>query len=171
MKIRTDFVTNSSSSSFMMVEIDNPVLFEILNKYKEMGAFDNSEILKNDVGKYGEAICIDKKDESDFGSEYMPTSIDEIVEALLSALEYEHVPAEYISKIKMDFEARKTEINDSYRRVEWFRYTDGYGEAMEYLIDKLDDEELEKTNGYIRWEGISVRDGKLSEYDDDYETL
>ncbi len=39
MKIRTDFVTNSSSSISAYIVIDNPVLLEILQKYKEMGAF------------------------------------------------------------------------------------------------------------------------------------
>lgn len=41
MKIRTDFVTNSSSYSSAEVVIDNPVLMEILIKYKEMGTFNN----------------------------------------------------------------------------------------------------------------------------------
>jgi len=40
MKIRTDFVTNSSSYSSAEVVIDNPVLMEILIKYKEMGIFE-----------------------------------------------------------------------------------------------------------------------------------
>lgn len=39
MKFRTDFVTNSSSSSFAEIMIDNLVLLEILEKYKKMGAF------------------------------------------------------------------------------------------------------------------------------------
>lgn len=39
MKIRTDFVTNSSSVSTAEIVIDNPVLLEILQKYKEIGAF------------------------------------------------------------------------------------------------------------------------------------
>lgn len=43
MKIRTNFVTNSSSYSSAEIRIDNPVLLEILKKYKELGAFNTSE--------------------------------------------------------------------------------------------------------------------------------
>ena len=39
MKIRTTFVTNSSSYSSAEIKIDNPVLLEILEKYRKLGAF------------------------------------------------------------------------------------------------------------------------------------
>ena len=44
MKIRTDFVTNSSSTGNILVLIDNPLLLEILMKYKEMGLFDENKM-------------------------------------------------------------------------------------------------------------------------------
>jgi ribosomal protein L7/L12 len=43
MKIRTDFVTNSSSFISAEIIIDNPVLLEILQKYKDMGLFGEHE--------------------------------------------------------------------------------------------------------------------------------
>lgn len=51
MKIRTDFVTNSSSESTAMVRIDNIVLLEILQRYKDMGVFADADPYFG-VGKY-----------------------------------------------------------------------------------------------------------------------
>ena len=47
MKIRTNFVTNSSSYSSAEIKIDNPVLLEILKKYNEVvvGNMDVIEVL------------------------------------------------------------------------------------------------------------------------------
>ena len=50
MKIRTNFVTNSSSYSSAEIKIDNPVLLEILKKYEEKGAFEGTILEYDRIG-------------------------------------------------------------------------------------------------------------------------
>jgi len=51
MKIRTDFVTNSSSESTAEIVIDNPLLLQILQKYKDMGTFGDEKLFFG-IGEY-----------------------------------------------------------------------------------------------------------------------
>lgn len=51
MKIRSDFVTNSSSSSFVTLEIDSKALGDILDKYSETMSEDFCFSYSNDEGK------------------------------------------------------------------------------------------------------------------------
>ena len=51
MKIRTDFVTNSSSESTAEIVIDNPLLLEILQKYKDIGTFGDEKLFFG-IGEY-----------------------------------------------------------------------------------------------------------------------
>jgi hypothetical protein len=63
MKIRTDFVTNSSSYCSAYIVIDNPTLLEILQKYKDLGVFANAETIF-EIGSYKNLA---KKSDSVYG--------------------------------------------------------------------------------------------------------
>ena len=77
MKIRTDFVTNSSSSSFVVVNAKNPVLLDILKKHEEF--LQENWYMLNDFGDNGFALNMEE------GYIEFPSSKEEIVVALASA--------------------------------------------------------------------------------------
>lgn len=139
MKIRTNFVTNSSSYSSAEIKIDNPVLLEILKKYKEQGAF-----LMDDGEDLGWAVGLSKSKAKDapmalyFYEQEMaevsfaPDSIEEVAEAILDVIvsdyEYELKNKQLFADCKKELEARSEEINSSYVEVSWEAENESYGE-------------------------------------------
>lgn len=157
MKIRTNFVTNSSSYSSAEIKIDNPVLLEILKKYKEQGAF-----LRDDGHDLGWAVGLSESkakegwgcpyDDEDGEEEklsdapmalyfyeqemaevsFAPDSIEEVAEAILDVIvsdyEYELKNKQLFADCKKELEARSEEINSSYVEVSWEAENESYGE-------------------------------------------
>lgn len=78
MKIRKGFVTNSSSSSFVSVSIDNPMLASILQKYQEY--FEDDCCIQLNIT--GEAIAIEIEE----GYADVPSTLDDVLVSLLNAL-------------------------------------------------------------------------------------
>ena len=117
MKIRTGFVTNSSSYSSAEIKIDNPVLLEILKKYKEMGAFKFDRGIDNMIGK-----SIHYKAEDVFGAEEIPDSLYNVIDYLMDLI---FVGYDYMKKqdkkLLNEFEAeiknQKIEINKNFKSV------------------------------------------------------
>ena len=82
MKIRTNFVTNSSSYSSAEIKIDNPVLLEILKKYREKGAF-----IRNDGLDLGNIIGSSERESKSWEYEEDPCYDEDEVNELIEELD------------------------------------------------------------------------------------
>jgi hypothetical protein len=152
MKIRTDFVTNSSSVSLAEVVIDNPILLEILQRYKEMGVFGETES-SFAIGLYeANADGFDSKNyemdtktpaffvfESHGGEGWStvdntPKSLDEVVENIIYVMNHrENEPKNYIQTLyeamKVELQNRAEEIKEGYLKIKW-SFLDESGETV-----------------------------------------
>jgi len=141
MKIRSDFVTNSSSSSYGEVVIDNLVLLEILTRYKDMGTFGEDFPFK--VGSYDDNNVDNKflgKDQSiktltpamhwKLQGDFPPHSLDKVLDEIIEVMDwywYEFIDednAEYnnalYSQLKEELKQREYEILKAYKTVKWY---------------------------------------------------
>lgn len=174
MKIRTTFVTNSSSYSSAEIKIDNPVLLEILKKYKEKGAFEEK------YGKYGGHFIVSSEAEQkseewtpyaeEYAEEYdktpvaiyyfngdsadiefAPDNIEWIVNNILDILvdESDLKNKALFEECKEELKSRAEEINKNYIEVFWEIYHDT-AEDTEWDKEKYSDEIDD--NGYIHRE-------------------
>lgn len=140
MKIRTNFVTNSSSYSSAEIKIDNPVLLEILKKYNEMGAFEGTHMRSNcfgvkaKKGKKEVALFYYEPEQADIF--FAPRSVEDIIGCLLRAmaedegeLEFDY-PESYpaFKAFKAELSERKKEINDNFVEVSWEAHNNSSGE-------------------------------------------
>jgi len=157
MKIRTDFVTNSSSSSATEVMIDNPLLLEILQRYKDLGAFgedENAFHVKIGSGNFfddfnPEGPYVASEEKSGFSNTPAvyrrsedtgfspPTSLDDVINSIIELIDFEFpnlkMDIDLISKLKIELLQRKDEIREGYLKIFWelWNCTNGH----EYQID------------------------------------
>lgn len=124
MKIRTGFVTNSSSYCSAEVVIDNPVLLEILKKYK-----DDTQVLRffdldDKVGFY------EDEDGGQPFAENCPTKLEEVVPCIMDAInELRDYGDDDISEVLLsEIKEKRKEIERSFKSVEWQYSDDSYGE-------------------------------------------
>lgn len=128
MKIRTDFVTNSSSSSFCSIHISGSKLTEILKKYKSIFESEDCDITINDSGfNYSEEEggYEGPADKSD-----MARSFIEFIRELADCCEEPEAFDELIEEL----EENEEEINNTITSLDWSRCDTGWGGDSESRI-------------------------------------
>lgn len=182
MKIRTDFVTNSSSYSSAEIVIDNPVLLEILQKYKDMGTFDPIYSDFN-IGNYEDyracplpayeeisktpALHVGLPDA--WGNTWgnVPASLKEVVECVLACIKDGEMIEDQslFTQLQTELGNRQNEILASYKHVDW-----KWGELIGEGLDEDYDLEISFVFDPINGEKYDFKHSKESpsgEEDDD----
>ena len=131
MKIRTDFVTNSSSSSFCTISISGVKLTEILKKYKDL--LESLEFIDDisvdDSGFFlcnGEdGFCEGPADESSMASSFI-----ELIQELTDSGD----DSEDLDELIEELEGNEEEINRTITFLDWTRCDTGWGGDSESRI-------------------------------------
>lgn len=154
--------------SSVEIKIDNPVLFEILKKYRDKGAFicDNSNggfidrgfgigscerEQKNPDGD-GTPVAFYYFDPENAGVNTAPEKVEDVVDLVLDIIlswwfERRLQNRGLFEECKKELHERADEINASYIEVFWEAYDDSQDDS-EYEDESWEDEDEEDDDGY-----------------------
>jgi hypothetical protein len=152
MKIKIDFITNHSGSSVDAI-VDNPILLEIFQRYKDLGVFGDSRDMDFHIGFIDPDAYIDWESygqisktpafmffSGERGSdtsriEICPDSLDDVLTYIIDVMDADteefsrYYDTDLYSQMKQELLERQQEIKEEYRKVLWD--TDYYLEGAE----------------------------------------
>lgn len=135
MKIRTDFVTNSSSSSFCSIHISGSKLTEILKKYKSVFESEDFDVTINDSG-----FDYSGNDGEDYeGPENKNDMARCFIEVIRDLVDYCEQPEEFNALIE-ELEESEEEINKTITSLDWSICENYWGSEAESAWDNIDED-------------------------------